>query len=129
MNADPVIDAMKAMADEKVKARKEPDLRATGLVKVYGDRTVVNGMSLDVNCGEIVGLLGPNGAGKTTTFYMVVGLVKPDGGKVVFRGKAEPFLKEAAAYDRFQFMRLGYYMKNKKGEYNLIVGLKDSYKG
>ena len=87
MNADPVIDAMKAMADEKVKARKEPDLRATGLVKVYGDRTVVNGMSLDVNCGEIVGLLGPNGAGKTTTFYMVVGLVKPDGGKVVFRGK------------------------------------------
>lgn len=87
MNADPVIDAMKAMADEKVKTRKEPDLRATGLVKVYGDRTVVNGMSLDVSCGEIVGLLGPNGAGKTTTFYMVVGLVKPDGGKVVFRGK------------------------------------------
>jgi len=87
MNADPVMDAMKAMVDEKVKVRKEPDLRATGLVKVYGDRTVVNGMSMDVSCGEIVGLLGPNGAGKTTTFYMVVGLVKPDGGKVVFRGK------------------------------------------
>ena len=87
MNADPVMDAMKAMADEKEKVRKEPDLRATGLVKVYGDRTVVNGMSMDVSCGEIVGLLGPNGAGKTTTFYMVVGLVKPDGGKVVFRGK------------------------------------------
>ena len=87
MNADPVMDAMKAMVDEKSKVRKEPDLRATGLVKVYGDRTVVNGMSMDVSCGEIVGLLGPNGAGKTTTFYMVVGLVKPDGGKVVFRGK------------------------------------------
>ena len=87
MNADPVMDAMKAMVDEKAKVRKEPDLRATGLVKVYGDRTVVNGMSMDVSCGEIVGLLGPNGAGKTTTFYMVVGLVKPDGGKVVFRGK------------------------------------------
>ena len=49
--------------------------------------------------------------------------------KVVFHGKAEPFLAEAKAYDRFQFMRLGYYMKNRKGEYNLIVGLKDSYKG
>lgn len=85
MNEDPVLNAMKAMAEEKV--RKEPDLTATGLVKIYGDRTVVNGMSMAVNCGEIVGVLGPNGAGKTTTFYMVVGLVKPDGGKVVFRGK------------------------------------------
>jgi len=49
--------------------------------------------------------------------------------KITYQGKAEPFLKNAAAYDRFQFMRLGYYTKNKKGEYNLIVGLKDSYKG
>ena len=64
-----------------------PDLVATGLVKVYGERTVVNGMDVACRCGEIVGLLGPNGAGKTTTFYMVVGLVKPDGGKVVFRGE------------------------------------------
>ncbi|MBQ4440384.1 MAG: LPS export ABC transporter ATP-binding protein [Kiritimatiellae bacterium] len=63
------------------------DLTASNLVKVYGDRTVVNGMNVEVNCGEIVGLLGPNGAGKTTTFYMIVGLVKPDGGKVVFQGK------------------------------------------
>jgi len=85
MSEDPVLDAMKAMAAENT--RKEPDLKATGLVKIYGDRTVVNGMSMEVNCGEIVGVLGPNGAGKTTTFYMVVGLVKPDGGKVVFRGK------------------------------------------
>jgi lipopolysaccharide export system ATP-binding protein len=85
MSDDPVMSAMKAMADENCAGG--PDLRAEGLVKVYGDRTVVNGMSMEVGCGEIVGLLGPNGAGKTTTFYMIVGLVRPDGGKVVFRGK------------------------------------------
>ncbi len=62
------------------------DLTASNLVKIYGDRTVVNGMNVEANCGEIVGLLGPNGAGKTTTFYMIVGLVKPDGGQVVFQG-------------------------------------------
>ena len=63
------------------------DLTASNLVKIYGDRTVVNGMNVEANCGEIVGLLGPNGAGKTTTFYMIVGLVKPDGGTVTFQGK------------------------------------------
>ena len=63
------------------------DLVAKDLVKTYGERTVVNGMSMEVRCGEIVGLLGPNGAGKTTTFYMVVGLVKPDQGTVNFRGQ------------------------------------------
>jgi lipopolysaccharide export system ATP-binding protein len=52
------------------------------LIKVYGSRTVVNHVSIEVNQGEIVGLLGPNGAGKPTTFYMVVGLIKPDEGKV-----------------------------------------------
>ena len=57
-------------------------LRSDNLIKKYGDRTVVRGVSLDVNQGEIVGLLGPNGAGKTTTFYMVVGFIKPNGGKV-----------------------------------------------
>jgi lipopolysaccharide export system ATP-binding protein len=55
----------------------------SNLVKRYGKRTVVNGVSADVNRGEVVGLLGPNGAGKTTTFYMVVGLVRPDAGVVV----------------------------------------------
>ena len=79
---DPVLDAMNDMVAE----RGEPDLVATGLVKIYGDRTVVNGMNVSCRCGEIVGLLGPNGAGKTTTFYMIVGLVKPDEGKVEFRG-------------------------------------------
>jgi len=57
-------------------------LRAEQLVKSYKERTVVKGVSLEVNQGEIVGLLGPNGAGKTTSFYMIVGLVKPSSGKV-----------------------------------------------
>ena len=65
-----------------------PDIQALDLVKQYGQRTVVNGISLHASCGEIVGLLGPNGAGKTTTFYMVVGLVRPNSGTVVFRGES-----------------------------------------
>ncbi len=59
-------------------------LRTEKLVKVYGGRAVVNGVDIHVRSGEIVGLLGPNGAGKTTTFYMIVGLVRPNGGKVIF---------------------------------------------
>ena len=62
-------------------------LRAEGLVKSYKSRTVVNGVSLEVNAGEIVGLLGPNGAGKTTSFYMIVGLVPRDAGRVLLDGK------------------------------------------
>ncbi len=57
-------------------------IKAENLVKIYNDRTVVNNISLEVNKGEVVGLLGPNGAGKTTTFYMVVGLIRPDSGKI-----------------------------------------------
>ena len=59
-------------------------LRAESLVKKYKNRTVVNNVSVEVKQGEIVGLLGPNGAGKTTTFYMIVGLVKPNDGKIFF---------------------------------------------
>ena len=55
---------------------------AKNLIKTYGDRNVVNDVSFEVNKGEVVGLLGPNGAGKTTTFYMVVGLVKANGGEI-----------------------------------------------
>jgi lipopolysaccharide export system ATP-binding protein len=62
---------------------KQPSvLRAEGLTKVYARRKVVNDVSLEVRQGEIVGLLGPNGAGKTTSFYMVVGLIAPDKGRV-----------------------------------------------
>src|SRR5436305_13537453 len=62
----------------------EPQKLSTeGLRKVYRGRQVVQGVSIEVGPGEIVGLLGPNGAGKTTTFYMVVGLTPPDSGTVV----------------------------------------------
>jgi lipopolysaccharide export system ATP-binding protein len=62
-------------------------LHTEQLVKIYGGRRVVNGVDINVKRGEVVGLLGPNGAGKTTTFYMTVGLVRPDGGKVFFDGQ------------------------------------------
>ena len=58
-------------------------LRTDTLTKTYGGRMVVRGVSLQVTAGEVVGLLGPNGAGKTTTFYMIVGLIAPDGGRVL----------------------------------------------
>ncbi len=57
-------------------------LRAEEIVKKYRNRTVVKGVSLELNQGEIVGLLGPNGAGKTTSFYMIVGLIKANGGRI-----------------------------------------------
>jgi lipopolysaccharide export system ATP-binding protein len=57
-------------------------LRAENLIKRYKKRTVVNNVSVQVEQGEIVGLLGPNGAGKTTSFYMIVGLIKPNDGKI-----------------------------------------------
>src|SRR5262245_7503518 len=65
----------------------EPLLRTDKLVKEYRQRRVVNGVSILVSAGEIVGLLGPNGAGKTTTFNMVVGVIRPDGGEVRFQGR------------------------------------------
>ena len=75
-------------------------LRAEGLVKRYGKRTVVNDVHFDVRQGEIVGLLGPNGAGKTTSFYMTTGLIVPDGGHI-YLGEQEvtdyPVYKRARA--------------------------------
>ena len=63
------------------------EITAKNLVKIYGDRSVVNDISFNMNKGEVVCLLGPNGAGKTTTFYMVVGLVKPNSGQILLDGK------------------------------------------
>ena len=57
-------------------------LYTTDLIKKYKSRTVVDHVSIDVRQGESVGLLGPNGAGKTTSFYMIVGLIKPNGGRI-----------------------------------------------
>src|SRR3954464_4324354 len=65
----------------------EPLLATEQLAKEYRQRRVVNGVSITVSPGEIVGLLGPNGAGKTTSFNMVVGVIRPDGGAVMFRGR------------------------------------------
>lgn len=73
-------------------------LRSEELVKVYKKRTVVKKVSVSVKQGEVVGLLGPNGAGKTTTFYMIVGMIKPNGGRVFLEDKEitrEPMYKRA----------------------------------
>ncbi|MGE4170416.1 MAG: LPS export ABC transporter ATP-binding protein [Candidatus Margulisiibacteriota bacterium] len=73
-------------------------IETQGLVKQYNRRTVVDGISITMNRGEIVGLLGPNGAGKTTTFYMIIGLVRPDSGTVLLDGHditAMPMYKRA----------------------------------
>ncbi|MEM8955822.1 MAG: LPS export ABC transporter ATP-binding protein [Verrucomicrobiota bacterium] len=75
-------------------------LHTDQLKKVYDGRAVVNGVDINVRKGEIVGLLGPNGAGKTTTFYMIVGLVPPNGGTVTFSGQdvtREPMYMRARA--------------------------------
>jgi len=73
-------------------------LRSENLVKKYKSRTVANNVSVQVQQGEIVGLLGPNGAGKTTSFYMIVGMVKPNSGKIYLDDKditSEPMYKRA----------------------------------
>jgi lipopolysaccharide export system ATP-binding protein len=79
-------------------------LRAEGLVKRYRKRAVVNAVSIDVKQGEVVGLLGPNGAGKTTTFYMIVGMITPNAGRV-FLGETE--ITKLAMYQRAR-MGVGY---------------------
>ncbi len=75
-------------------------LRAEGLRKSYGRRTVVNDVALDLAQGEIVGLLGPNGAGKTTTFYLITGLIRPDRGRIFLDQQnitKEPMYRRARA--------------------------------
>jgi lipopolysaccharide export system ATP-binding protein len=79
--------AAPAPATQPTPADGEPMLQTEKLVKIYGGRAVVNGVDINCRKGEIVGLLGPNGAGKTTSFYMIVGLVRPNGGRVVFNGE------------------------------------------
>ncbi|MFY8089702.1 MAG: LPS export ABC transporter ATP-binding protein [Chitinophagaceae bacterium] len=79
-------------------------IHSKNLVKTYKGRTVVNNVSIQVSQGEIVGLLGPNGAGKTTSFYMVVGLIKPDEGKVFLNDED---ITKLPMYKRAQ-MGLGY---------------------
>ena len=76
-------------------------LESRKLVKIYKKRKVVTEVSIGVNQGEVVGLLGPNGAGKTTTFYMIVGMIKPDGGKVFLGGN------EISTFPMYKRARLG----------------------
>jgi len=76
-------------------------IRAENLVKIYRKRRVVDEVNLEINKGEVIGLLGPNGAGKTTTFYIIVGLISPDKGKVSFNGK------EITKIPMFQRARMG----------------------
>lgn len=90
MIASPALSALDEAAPQFFEAADTEQsmlLHTEGLKKVYDGRAVVNGVDIEVKTGEIVGLLGPNGAGKTTTFYMIVGLVRPNDGKVIFEGQ------------------------------------------
>ncbi|NLF16105.1 MAG: LPS export ABC transporter ATP-binding protein [Lentisphaerae bacterium] len=81
-----------------------PLLETHDLVKAYRGRRVVNGVSMTVNAGEVVGLLGPNGAGKTTTFYMIVGMIAPNDGSIAFLGQD---VSRLAMYERAR-LGMGY---------------------
>jgi lipopolysaccharide export system ATP-binding protein len=78
---------MREMIPEHSDIVNSGQLKATGLIKIYGGRKVVNGVDLQISPGEVVGLLGPNGAGKTTSFYMIIGLEKQDGGSICLNGE------------------------------------------
>jgi lipopolysaccharide export system ATP-binding protein len=82
-------------------------LRAEGLVKIYGKRRVVDGIDVEVRRGEIVGLLGPNGAGKTTTFYMIMGVIKPNSGRVFLEDTEGGSSVEITKMPMFKRARLG----------------------
>src|SRR5256885_11990310 len=97
-----MISATAAPSPTSTKTTVPPDVLSTReLVKIYGGRAVVNGINVNVKAGEIVGLLGPNGAGKTTTFYMIVGLVRPNSGNVIFRDQ------DVTTFPMFKRARLG----------------------
>ena len=100
---------MKAFADSELAGPSPPAaaqhvLQTEKLVKIYGGRAVVNGVDINCRRGEIVGLLGPNGAGKTTSFYMIVGLVRPNSGRVLFNDRD---VSSLAMYRRAR-MGMGY---------------------
>jgi lipopolysaccharide export system ATP-binding protein len=82
-------------------AKSDNVLSTEQLVKIYGGRSVVDGVNITAAAGEIVGLLGPNGAGKTTSFYMIVGLVRPNSGRVIFCGS------DVTNYPMYKRARLG----------------------
>jgi lipopolysaccharide export system ATP-binding protein len=82
-------------------AKMDKVLSTEQLVKIYGGRSVVDGVNITAAAGEIVGLLGPNGAGKTTSFYMIVGLVRPNSGRVIFCGS------DVTNYPMYKRARLG----------------------
>src|SRR4051794_32333058 len=81
--------------------KRQPIMRTEKLVKIYGGRAVVNGVDIELRRGEIVGLLGPNGAGKTTSFYMIVGVVRPNGGRGYFEDR------EVSGLPMYQRARMG----------------------
>jgi len=93
--------AASAKASLSPAARISNVLSTEQLVKIYGGRAVVDGVNITAGGGEIVGLLGPNGAGKTTTFYMIVGLIRPNSGRVIFCGS------DVTNYPMYKRARLG----------------------
>ena len=97
----PTATAPKSPATSAKPGAGEFVLSTEQLVKIYGGRAVVNGVDIQVRAGEIVGLLGPNGAGKTTSFYMIVGLVRPNNGRVIFSGT------DVTKYPMYKRARLG----------------------
>lgn len=96
--------------------RMKNSLFAVNLEKIYGKRKVVDGVSINVNSGEIVGLLGPNGAGKTTTFYMIVGMIRANQGKITLN---ENVITKLPMYKRAQ-LGIGYLQQ----ESSIFRGLK-----